>query len=129
MQSREFIRYIPAWDGNRKKERPIIVEIKPLSMGDIKNYSKQIYTSMAKEAPGQIADNSAEIQEIQFLENVGKVENLVHPITGQPITTAAQLYEAPGLFPLVREIIKAMEDISVLKEGLKKKSEPPPAGV
>src|SRR5579884_2182073 len=117
MQSREFIRYIPAWDGNRKKERPIIVEIKPLSMGDIKNYSKQIYTSMAKEAPGQIADNSAEIQEIQFLENVGKVENLVHPITGQPITTAAQLYEAPGLFPLVREIIKAMEDISVLKEG------------
>ena len=48
------------------------------------------------------------------------IENLKNPLSGTEIKNGKELYDAPGYYPLISEIIDAMEDISVLSEGQKK---------
>ncbi len=124
----EYLKYIPAWNGNREKDYPITVEIKPLTRRDIQAYAKQIKRKLRKGFRDDFTDNAAEIQERQFFDNVGKIENLTNFLTHQAITTAEQLYDAPGMTVLITEIIDAMEDASTLGPDEIKNSGPPSAG-
>lgn len=124
---KEIIRYVPAWNGNRKKkEKRVVVELSRVSYGDSKNYAKEIKRKLTDD--GEVEDNAGEVQEKQFLEHVGKIENLVDLVTEEPITDARALYEAGGYQDLVKELLVATENVSILSEGLAKKFERPSGG-
>lgn len=119
-----FEEFTPAWNGNRESENPFTVEIKPMSRGDISRYAKMIHSEPVRGYRNRMKDNMQDVQERQFLDNVGAIKGLNHPRTGNKIETAKDLYDAPGMNALVSEIIEAMEDDSSLSEGLIKNSEP-----
>lgn len=124
----EHIKYIPAWNGNREKKDPIVVEIHPLTRREVMSYAKMIKRKLRKGFRDDFEDNAAEIQEKQFMDNIGKVTNLKNIITGKSVTNAEELYDAPGCSDLFSEIVNAMEDASSLMEGEEKNFAPPSAG-
>jgi len=125
----EFMIYTPAWGGNREKENPFTVEIHLLTRREIQALGKQIKHKRRKGFREEFSDNSAEVQERQFLENVGRIEGFSHPLIKVPVTNAQELYDAPGCTTLVTEIIDTMEDASGLTEDEIKNSAPQSAGV
>lgn len=120
----EYLTYTPAYEGNRESGTPFTVEIKLLSRGQITAYSGMISVEPVDGFRNKTKNNMAKIQTRQFLENVGDIIGLTDDITGQEITTAQELYEAPGFEPLATEIIGAMEDRSKISEGLAKNLKP-----
>lgn len=123
----EYLKFIPAWNGNRENEKPITIEIHPLTRREVMVYVKLVKQKHKKgfrQTSDNFEDNSAEIQEKQFLDNVGKVENLKNILTGKDVVDAQGLYDAPGCSDLYAEVINAMEDASTLMEGEEKNFEP-----
>lgn len=121
----DFVKYIPAWNGNRAQAKPITVEVKPRSRKQIMQTVDMIRTLQSDGFP----DANSQAQEKQFCESVGRIENLNDLITGLPILNGRDLYDAPGYNDLVVELIQASESISKLTEGIRKNSAPPSAGV
>ncbi len=120
----EYEEFTPAWNGNRDAENPFTVGIKPMSRGDISRYAKMIHSEPVRGYRNRTKDNMQEVQERQFIECVGEIKGFSHPRTKATITTAKELYNAPGLNSLISEIIEAMEDDSSLCEGMIKNSGP-----
>ena len=124
----DYVKFVPAWDDNREKEDPVVVEVHPLTRREVMSYAKLIKKKLRKGFRNEFEDNAADIQERQFLDNVGKITNLKNIMTGEPVANALDLYDAPGLNDLFAEVITAMEDASVLMEGEEKNFAPPSAG-
>jgi len=112
--------YIPAWRGNRDEDKPFTVTIIPMSRGDIERYAEAIHSEPVRGFRNRMKNNAGAIQRKQFMDHVEKIDGLVHPRLQSPITTAKDLYDAPGMNNLITEIIEAMEDESTLDEGLEK---------
>jgi len=114
--------YKPEFDDNRDSENPYTVEITPLSAGDIQGYGDLIEVKPVKGFRNKKESNIGKIQKKQFVDNIGEITGLSDLLTGEKITGAKQLYEAPGMWDLVKELLKAMEDASVLRDGIEKNS-------
>jgi len=120
----EYEEFTPAWNGNRDAENPFTIGIKPMSRGDISRYAKMIHSEPVRGYRNRTKDNMQDVQERQFHDCVGEIKGFVHPRTKTAITTAKELYNAPGLNSLISEIIEAMEDDATLAEGMIKNSAP-----
>ncbi len=108
--------YIPAHCGNRTSESPCVVRLKFCPYSKVQGYAK-LLRARAAGPSGNSVENSQEIQKKQFIENVESVSGYF--VNGAEVTDAVALYEtAPA--DLIFEILRALEDASVLSEGQRK---------
>jgi len=111
----ELVEYIPV--SQREDENPCIVKMKFVPYGRVKKYAEMI----ARKTKGirdesKLNDIRAEVQKIQFCDNVFSIENF--STKSGPVTEAADFYELADT-ALIYEIIEAMENSAKLTEGQK----------
>ena len=111
----EWVEYVPEAFGNRDDEDPVTVTIKPMSVAEFREWA----TSSSAAVRGKGGDRrAAKLADKVLRERVKSVAN--YRIGEAPIATGADLAER-GEVDIVNEVFKAITDISVLSEGLKKK--------
>ncbi len=116
----QWFPYTPQSCGNPNDPNPMTVEIHPLSHGEIMEYTGRITRGLKKGSRNQFEDNSDKVQEKQFCDNV---KNIQHCEDGEDIITDVKVFYHRMPFDIIKEIIGAMEDISVLNDAEKKASE------
>jgi hypothetical protein len=108
----DWITYVPEYDGNRREEDPITVEIKALTVAESRAVSKGVIATRTK--GGGFQTNAAENNMRLIRSHVRNIRNL--RVNGVDITTIEEL-EDTVLTELLGEIEEAVTDISVLSEG------------
>ncbi|OPL13712.1 MAG: hypothetical protein AVO39_10260 [delta proteobacterium MLS_D] len=109
---RDWITYVPEYDGNRLENDPVTVEIKALTVGEQRAMSKGVIAKRTK--GGGFQTNAAENNMRLVRSHVRNIRNL--RVNGADITTIEELEDTP-LTELLGEIEEAVTDISVLNEG------------
>lgn len=118
-EKEDWVTYMPAYGGNRDSDTPMTVEIHPLSFGETAKYTDAVHVK--QRSRGHVETNTSKVTRRQVIDNVRNLLNVIG-ISGKAVETAAQLYDdTPS--DLVKEIINAIEDISILTEGEVKNSD------
>lgn len=118
-EKEDWVTYMPAYSGNRDSDTPMTVEIHPLSFGETAKYTDAVHVK--QKGRGQVETNTSKVMRRQVVENVRNPLNVIG-ISGKKVETSAQLHDdTPS--DLVKEIINAIEDISILSEGEVKNSD------
>ena len=113
--SKEAVKFVPVYSGNREDSNPLWVSIHPLSRIEVDVYSKRTKYFQKAGSRGEWDTNSLEVQKKQFLDNVLEVHNFLDCVSGEEIKDIERFYqESPS--QLVEEILQAVMDVSVLKD-------------
>ena len=114
--SKEAVKYVPVYSGNREDDNPLWVLIHSLNRAEMDRYIKQTRYFQKPGNKGEWDSNALQTQKKQFLDNVLEVHNFIDSDTNEEIEDVARLYEeAPH--QLVEEILQAIVDISTMKDS------------
>ena len=114
--SKEAVKYMPVYSGNREDVNPLWVMVHPLSRGDMDKYLKRTKYFQKPGNKGEWDTNAIDMQKKQFLDNVLEVHNFIDSDTNVEIKEVERLYEESP-HQLVEEIIQAIVDISTMKDS------------
>jgi len=113
--SRESIKFVPAYSGNREDENPLYVMIHSLNRMEFDKYAKKTKYFQKPGGRGEWDSNAFEVQKKQFTENVSEVHNFIDSETGTEITSIEKFYEESP-HALIDEILQAILDISQMRD-------------
>ena len=114
--SKEAVKYVPVYSGNREDDNPLWVLIHSLNRAEMEKYIKRTKYFQKPGSRGEWDTNTIEVQKREFLDNVTEVHNFIDSDTNEEIKDVAKLYEeAPH--QLVEEILQAIVDISTMKDS------------
>lgn len=112
------VKYVPKIDRkNIDKEDVFYVDIKFVTQSKVDVYRSEISRKSEDQKLSVIADVMRAVQKKQFINNVVGVHN--YKVGEKEIKTSKDFYDSADS-GLIEEILKAMEDFSVLSAGQKK---------
>ena len=114
----EWVEYVPDIGDNRDDPEPCIMEIRPMSTREVREMQVQAAREISKGKKSQAIKVSMRLVERVISERVRNVQGC-H--IRQDILTGEDLVEW-GTGELIDDVWQAIQDISHLREGLKKKS-------
>ncbi len=121
----EGIAYIPEAHDNRElpEDQKMIFWIKPLSNKSKRHYDEMVQTKLVGKKKDEIKINLADVQRKIFIDCVVKAINVeIEDAKSGALKSnpnPAEIYD--GFDPqVIQEVLKAIEDRSVLNDGLKK---------
>lgn len=114
--SKESIKYVPVYAGNREDKDPLWVMTHPLNRAEFDRYAKKTKYFQKPGGRGEWDSNALDVQKKQFIDNVSEVHGFIDADNGEVITNIERFYEeAPH--PLIDEILQAILDISQMKDS------------
>lgn len=113
--SKEAVKFVPVYSGNREDSNPLWVLIHPLSRMEVDRYLKRTKYFQKQGSRGEWDSNTLEVQKKEFIDNVIEVHNFLDCDNGEEIRDIERFYqESPH--QLIEEILQAVMDVSFLKD-------------
>lgn len=94
------IEFIPEFRGNKEEKDPVVIVIKYLTVTERDSWFENKGDDVSLEAMQELAQLC--IKEIRNLK-----------VNGEPITTADELMNTPGLIPLYKEVVEKMTAVNM----------------
>ncbi|MFQ5737242.1 MAG: hypothetical protein ACE5GY_10355 [Thermodesulfobacteriota bacterium] len=110
------IEYIPACGKNRDSEDPCVVKLKYVPFSKVQAYER-LLVAKTRGDRSKVNEVLPEIQKKQFLDSVESISGFF--IGTREVTDPEEFYEA-GDTAIIVELLRAMESLLLLKEGLLK---------
>ena len=114
----EWVEYVPDVLDNRDDPEPMSLEIRPMTISDL----REMQTTQGRRLAGKDADRRAVRLVTRILTE--RVRNVRNCYVGREITTGAELAEY-GLSAIIDDVFSAIIDISKLQDSIKKNSGSP----
>ena len=117
-QEKHLRDFVPEWNDNRNLEEgsQIVVRLAPMTGGELRSIHR---SAISKDGKVDIEKAQKAIESV-IRKRVSSIENLVD-ILDEPVTDGSQLWDRAEQ-GLIDEVYTAITEVSVLREGLKKKS-------